>query len=288
VTAVASSGGSGSPTTASASLSSTTSGHRAGSACGAAAQRTISCSSAHRPIASRRSKDVDGGRCCSPGSSGRHGKLTDRMARQRRTGGGGCLGELVVVILLVSPIHLLQPVCGWSDAETGGLEVAACGLLAIAASIRGRGSERTAPEIPEAEAIRLRQLVAARVARNRSLQSGRRSTGSLPTPAWNERRYRAEGSGSSNREETPADRHTRRARDPIRAQMRFRVLQRDGFRCRYCGRSGSAPGVVLHVDHVVPLAAGGTSTEDNLLTACEECNLGKSTMALLQSERGVR
>jgi 5-methylcytosine-specific restriction endonuclease McrA len=33
---------------------------------------------------------------------------------------------------------------------------------------------------------------------------------------------------------------------------------------------------VLHVDHVVPVAAGGTTTEDNLLTACEECNLGKA------------
>ena len=210
------------------------------------------------------------------------------MGRQRRTGGGGCLGELVVVALLVWPIHLLQPVCGWSDAETGGLEVAACGLLAVAASIRGRTTQRSAPETREAQAIRLRQLVAPRVTWDRSLQSGRRSTGPLPAPAWNERRYRPEGSDSVSREEPPADRRTRRARDPIRAQMRFRVLQRDGFRCRYCGRYGSAPGVVLHVDHVVPLAAGGTSTEDNLLTACEECNLGKSTMALLQSERGVR
>jgi len=63
--------------------------------------------------------------------------------------------------------------------------------------------------------------------------------------------------------------------------VRFGVLQRDGFRCRYCGRPGSAPGVVLHVDHVVSLAAGGASTEDNLLTACEECNLGKSTRAVV-------
>ena len=57
--------------------------------------------------------------------------------------------------------------------------------------------------------------------------------------------------------------------------MRFSILQRDGFRCRYCGRSGSTPGVVLHVDHIVPRAAGGTSTAENLATACEECNLGK-------------
>jgi hypothetical protein len=210
------------------------------------------------------------------------------MARQRRTGGGGCLAELVVVTLLVWPIGLMQPVCGWSDSETGGLEVAVCGLLAIAASVRGRASLRRAPEAREAEAIRLRQLVAPGVARDRSLPSGRRSTGPLPTPLWNERRYRAEGSDSANRDETPGGRRTRRARDPIRAQMRFRVLQRDGFRCRYCGRPGNAPGVVLHVDHVVPLAAGGTSTEDNLLTACEECNLGKSTMALLETELGVR
>jgi hypothetical protein len=192
------------------------------------------------------------------------------------------------VTLLVWPIRLLQPAFGWSDAETGGLEVAGCGLLAIAASIRGRGSERSAPEAREAEAIRLRQLVAPRVAWDRSLQSGRPSTGPLPTPVWNERGYQPKGSDSVSREEPPTGRRTRRARDPIRAQLRFRVLQRDGFRCRYCGRSGNAPGVVLHVDHVVPLAAGGTSTEDNLLTACEECNLGKSTMALLQSERGVR
>jgi len=203
------------------------------------------------------------------------------MGRQRMTGGGGCLGELVVVALLVWPIGLLQPVCGWSDAETGGLEVAGCGLLAVAASIRGRASLRSEAEAREAQAIRPRQLVAPRVARDRSLQSGRRSTGSLPAPLRTERRYRAEGGDSANREGTPADRRTRRTRDPIRAQMRFRVLQRDGFRCGYCGRSGSAPGVVLHVDHVVPLASGGTSTEDNLLTACEECNLGKAARAVV-------
>jgi 5-methylcytosine-specific restriction endonuclease McrA len=29
------------------------------------------------------------------------------------------------------------------------------------------------------------------------------------------------------------------------------------------------------VDHVVPLVAGGATSPDNLLTACEECNLGE-------------
>jgi len=32
---------------------------------------------------------------------------------------------------------------------------------------------------------------------------------------------------------------------------------------------------VLHVDHVVPLALGGVDAVSNLVSACEECNLGK-------------
>lgn len=60
-------------------------------------------------------------------------------------------------------------------------------------------------------------------------------------------------------------------------RVRWRVLNRDSFRCRSCGRSPAAEfGVVLHVDHVVPWSKGGTSDEQNLQTLCERCNLGKS------------
>jgi 5-methylcytosine-specific restriction endonuclease McrA len=38
---------------------------------------------------------------------------------------------------------------------------------------------------------------------------------------------------------------------------------------------------MLHVDHVVPLAAGGAASEGSLLTACEECNLGKGTRVVV-------
>ena len=79
----------------------------------------------------------------------------------------------------------------------------------------------------------------------------------------------------------PAGYGVARARDPVAAQVRFSILQRDGFRCRYCGRPGNAPGVVLHVDHVVPVVAGGATTEDNLLSACDECNLGKAARAVV-------
>ncbi len=60
--------------------------------------------------------------------------------------------------------------------------------------------------------------------------------------------------------------------------LRFKVLRRDNFTCRYCGRS--APNVELAVDHVIPYAKGGTCTEENLVTACVECNAGKRDQIL--------
>jgi hypothetical protein len=71
-----------------------------------------------------------------------------------------------------------------------------------------------------------------------------------------------------------------KGRDLIPPQLRFRVLQRDAFRCQYCGRS-ARDGATLHLDHVVPFAAGGETTEDNLITACETCNLGKSASGVV-------
>jgi hypothetical protein len=65
-------------------------------------------------------------------------------------------------------------------------------------------------------------------------------------------------------------------RDHVAPQLRFRVLQRDGFRCQYCGRS-PRDGAILHLDHVVPFSRGGETTEDNLITSCDQCNLGKAT-----------
>lgn len=62
-------------------------------------------------------------------------------------------------------------------------------------------------------------------------------------------------------------------RIPLTTKERFDVLKRDGFRCQYCG--GRAPAVPLVVDHVVPVARGGTNAAANLVTACFACNAGK-------------
>lgn len=63
-------------------------------------------------------------------------------------------------------------------------------------------------------------------------------------------------------------------RRPLTTDTRFAVLRRDGYRCRYCGRTSET--VELHVDHVVSVAAGGSDDMSNLATACQDCNLGKS------------
>ncbi len=70
------------------------------------------------------------------------------------------------------------------------------------------------------------------------------------------------------------------SREPIPAGLRFAVLRRDGFRCAYCGR-GEREGVKLHLDHVVPVARGGKTEIDNLVTACATCNVGKSATDLI-------
>lgn len=56
-------------------------------------------------------------------------------------------------------------------------------------------------------------------------------------------------------------------------RKRFFVLKRDGFTCKMCGANG--PGVKLEVDHIVPVAEGGSDSLDNLQTLCFECNRGK-------------
>jgi hypothetical protein len=61
----------------------------------------------------------------------------------------------------------------------------------------------------------------------------------------------------------------------VSKRLRYEILRRDNHTCRYCG--ASAPDVPLRVDHVTPVALGGTDTPDNLATACEPCNSGKSS-----------
>jgi hypothetical protein len=64
------------------------------------------------------------------------------------------------------------------------------------------------------------------------------------------------------------------SRKAIGKRIRFAVFARDSFTCRYCGRQSDQ--IELHIDHIIPVSKGGTNDEANLITACAECNLGKS------------
>ena len=61
----------------------------------------------------------------------------------------------------------------------------------------------------------------------------------------------------------------------VTKRTRYEVLKRDNHTCRYCG--ATAPDVKLHVDHVIPVALGGTDKPDNLVAACKDCNSGKTS-----------
>lgn len=63
-------------------------------------------------------------------------------------------------------------------------------------------------------------------------------------------------------------------RKAIPKKTRFNVFKRDGFCCQYCG--SKPPTVVLEIDHVHPVSGGGDNSVDNLITACFDCNRGKS------------
>lgn len=69
-----------------------------------------------------------------------------------------------------------------------------------------------------------------------------------------------------------------RKRKGLSKKTRFEVFKRDSFTCQYCGRK--APDVVLRVDHVHPHSKGGSDAILNLITACQDCNSGKSDRTL--------
>lgn len=55
--------------------------------------------------------------------------------------------------------------------------------------------------------------------------------------------------------------------------VRWRVFSKHNFCCHYCGQR--AGDVALELDHKVPLSEGGADREDNLVTSCRDCNLGR-------------
>lgn len=51
---------------------------------------------------------------------------------------------------------------------------------------------------------------------------------------------------------------------------RHNIMKRDSKTCQYCGCSHN-----LTIDHVFPKSRGGKDTWENLVTACDDCNVKK-------------
>lgn len=59
----------------------------------------------------------------------------------------------------------------------------------------------------------------------------------------------------------------------VSKRTRFEVMRRDDYTCRYCRSTENS----LTIDHVIPVALGGTDDPANLVACCADCNSGKSS-----------
>lgn len=75
-------------------------------------------------------------------------------------------------------------------------------------------------------------------------------------------------------------RERRKISDKQWAELVGQVIERDGWICAYCDCDTGLPENGHAVDHVFPLARGGTNDLDNLTMACRACNSSKADKIL--------
>jgi 5-methylcytosine-specific restriction endonuclease McrA len=65
---------------------------------------------------------------------------------------------------------------------------------------------------------------------------------------------------------------------PLTSKEGHKILERDLYRCQYCGLDGMADfdnSLVMTVDFVLPRARKGGKKPENLVAACRACNVIK-------------
>ncbi len=65
---------------------------------------------------------------------------------------------------------------------------------------------------------------------------------------------------------------TERIRGSAHRKIRQRILERDGYACRECGRAT----IDGEVDHIIPLSLGGQESDSNREYICRDCHQAKS------------
>jgi HNH endonuclease len=61
----------------------------------------------------------------------------------------------------------------------------------------------------------------------------------------------------------------------VSQSVRQKVRKRADNRCEYCRLPDEMGRYTHHIDHIIPIAHGGTSELDNLAWACFDCNTNK-------------
>ena len=93
---------------------------------------------------------------------------------------------------------------------------------------------------------------------------------------YTQKRIRHEIEEWNSRGWVPHDPSIPRIRPPIDEwkETRVRIFVRDDFTCGYCGTRGGD----LECDHKTPVSLGGSSDDENLITACKPCNRKKGSL----------
>ena len=69
-----------------------------------------------------------------------------------------------------------------------------------------------------------------------------------------------------------------RLASPLTWDEGLRILERDRYKCQYCGLDGAASfenSLIMSVDFVIPRARKGKKDTHNLVAACRACNVIK-------------
>lgn len=67
--------------------------------------------------------------------------------------------------------------------------------------------------------------------------------------------------------------------DRLSEKQKDAIKKSDKYTCQYCGSTEKES---MQVDHIIPKSSGGDNMRDNLITACEHCNMEKGAKPVIQ------